>query len=330
MKALPQDRALALWIAEPGRAELRATDLPTPVSGELRVRARLSGISRGTEALVFHGKVPSSEWERMRCPFQEGSFPFPVKYGYAMVGQVEVGPAPWPGRRVLSLYPHQSRFNLPAEAAIAVPDEIPDCRAALAPQMETALNATWDGAPRIGDRLAVVGAGAVGALTAYLCGRIADTEVVLVDANPDRAAVAEALGVGFTTPQAPPSADRDLVFHASGSSAGLDLALSLAGFEAEVVELSWYGVSPVTTCLGGAFHSRRLSLRASQVGWVAPSRRARWSPRRRLEAALSLCRDPRLDVLVHEETALADAPARLGAILADPDTLFHLIRYPEL
>jgi 2-desacetyl-2-hydroxyethyl bacteriochlorophyllide A dehydrogenase len=317
----------ALWVTGPGSAELRSMQLPVLASDSLQVRAINSGISRGTESLVFHGNVPESEWARMRCPFQEGEFPFPVKYGYAMVGRVEDGPAERIGERVFSLYPHQSRFVVPAASAIPIPDAVSDRRAVLAAQMETAMNGTWDAAPRIGDRIAIVGGGVAGCLLAYLCSRVPGTQVTLIDINPDRRAVAAALGAGFAMPDEEPPSGCDLVFHASGTAEGLALALSLAGFEATVVEMSWYGAKPVAVDLGGVFHSQRLTILSSQVGSVSPARRARWDHRRRLSQALSLCADPRLDVLVSDETPFADIPARLPDILGAPGALCHLIRY---
>ncbi|HTJ65010.1 MAG TPA: zinc-binding alcohol dehydrogenase [Alphaproteobacteria bacterium] len=287
------------------------------------MRALVSGISRGTESLVFHGRVPESEWARMRCPFQEGDFPFPVKYGYAMVGVLEDEPGP----RFFALYPHQSRFVVPKDWAVPVPAEVSDERAVLAPQMETALNATWDSGPRIGDRIAVVGGGVIGCLTAYLCSRIAGTEVTLIDIDPSRRAVADALGITFATPDGPLPENCDLVFHASGKSDGLYRALGLAGFEATIVELSWYGTNPVNVPLGGAFHSQRLTLLSSQVGNVAPARRPRWPHNRRLAKALSLCADPALDCLVSDETPFADLPQKLPSILGAPGALCHLVRY---
>jgi NADPH:quinone reductase-like Zn-dependent oxidoreductase len=322
------ETAAALWLVAPGRAEIRPAEAPLPAAGALRLRALVSAISRGTEALVFQGKVPESEWQRMRCPFQEGDFPFPVKYGYALVGRVEDGPAERIGSRVFCLYPHQSRVTLPAEAALAIPAGLPIERAALAAQMETALNATWDGAPRIGDRIAVVGAGVIGCLVGYLCGRLPRTAVTLVDPDESRREVASALGVSFATPDDRPPQDCDLVFHASGQSSGLELSLSLAGFEATVIELSWYGSAAVSVGLGGAFHSQRLTLRASQVGTVAPARRARWSRQRRLAQAMLLTADPRLDILVRSETPFEALPDALPAILGEPGALCHLVRYP--
>jgi threonine dehydrogenase-like Zn-dependent dehydrogenase len=322
------ETAAALWLVAPERAEIRPAAALFPAPGSLRLRALVSAISRGTEALVFQGRVPESEWQRMRCPFQDGDFPFPVKYGYALVGIVEDGPAERIGTRVFCLHPHQSRVTLPAEAALPIQAEIPSERAALAAQMETALNATWDAAPRIGDRIAVVGAGVIGCLVGYLCARLPGTTVTLVDSDESRRAVAGALGVSFATPGEGPPQDCDLVFHASGQSGGLDLSLGLAGFEATVIELSWYGTAAASVALGGAFHSQRLTLRASQVGAVAGARRARWSRQRRLAQALALTVDPRLDILVHSETPFDRLPDALPAILGRPGALCHLVRYP--
>lgn len=303
----------ALWYAAAGRAELRDAPAAAPQPDEVRVRALHGAISRGTEALVFHGKVPASEHERMRGPHMGGNFPFPVKYGYAVVGEIEDGAAR--GRRVFALHPHQSVFTLPAGAVVPLPDAVPAPRAVLAANMETALNAVWDGAPAPADRIAVVGAGVVGALVAYLCASLRGAEVTLVDIDPSRAALAKSLGVGFAAPAAAPQ-DCDVVFHASGSGAGLATAIGCAGDEARVVELSWYGAGDVPLPLGGAFHSRRLTLISSQVGRVAPSHRPRWPHARRLAAAIALLTDARLDALLAPPVKFSDLPAALPRILA--------------
>ena len=326
MSASRNATARALWTTGAGQAEIRDELVLPPAFGEVTVRTLESGISRGTEALVFAGRVPESEWARMRCPSQAGDFPFPVKYGYAAVGIVEDGPPERLGQRVFCLHPHQTLFTVPEAAAIPVPDDVPTRRAVLAAQIETALNATWDAAPRIGDRIAVVGGGAIGCLTAWLCARLPGTQVTLIDIDPARARTAAALGFGFANAASAPT-HCDLVFHASGTSDGLALALSLAGFEAEVMDLSWYGDATVTLPLGSAFHSQRLSLRASQVGAVAPARRARWSHGRRLALALSLAGDLRLDALVQASTPFEHLPDALPAILGQPGALFYRVTY---
>jgi hypothetical protein len=305
----------ALWFVAPGRAEWREESVPEPAVGQLRVRALFSGISRGTESLIFHGRVPAGEYSRMRAPFQAGDFPFPVKYGYAAVGQIEDGPADMAGRTVFSLHPHQTVYNLPREFVNVLPDGLPPTRAVMAANMETALNAVWDGGALPGSRIAVIGAGVVGCLVAYLAGRMPGTEVTLVDIAPARARIAEALSVAFATPDQAP-VDCDLVFHASGSASGLGTALACAGDEATVIEMSWYGDGTVPVALGGAFHSRRLRLISSQVGKVANSQRSRWSHARRMSAALGLLRDPALDVLLEPACRFSDLPDRLPAILA--------------
>jgi threonine dehydrogenase-like Zn-dependent dehydrogenase len=319
--------ARAFWLAAPGRGELRQAALAPPAAGEVLVRALASGISRGTESLVFLGRVPESQHQAMRCPFQEGDFPAPVKYGYASVGVVEAGPPELVGRRVFCLHPHQDRYVVPRDAVLPLPEGLPVARAVLAANMETALNGLWDGAPRLGDRIAVVGCGTVGALAAALAARIPGTRVEIVDIDPGRAGLAAALGCRFAAPR-DASGDADLVIHASGSAAGLATALALAGLEATVLELSWYGDAPVAAPLGEAFHSRRLRLVASQVGAVAPARRARRTRRQRLEQALALLTDPVFDRLITGESDFAELPAVLARLASDPDgALCHLIRY---
>ncbi len=321
--------ARSFWIAAPGRGELRCAALPKLAAGHVRVRTLVSAISRGTESLVFHGRVPESQYHSMRCPFQDGDFPAPVKYGYAAVGIVEAGPDSLIGRRVFCLHPHQDRFDVPADAVLSIPDAVPDTRAALAANMETAVNALWDAAPLIGDRIAVVGAGVVGCLAAALAARLPGTRVELVDVNPARAPFAAAFDCRFATP-GEAAIDADLVIHASGSAAGLATSLRLAGFEATVLELSWYGDASVAAPLGEAFHNRRLTLRASQVGEVAPSRRARRSRRQRLALALELLADPVYDRLLTGENGFDELPAVLARLAVAPgDALCQIVRYPS-
>lgn len=317
----------ALWYTKPGVAELRTSPLAAPKPGEARVRMLWSGVSRGTERLVSGGAVPASEWERMRCPLQEGAFPFPVKYGYCAVGQVEDGPPELIGRTVFALHPHQDVFVAPLAMLVPVPDGVPARRATLAANMETALNAHWDAGTGPGDHVVVVGAGIVGLMVAHLAARIPGTEVTVVDVAEARAPVAQALGARFALPEAAPR-DADIVFHTSASAAGLATALRSAGMEGTVVELSWYGDKRIDVPLGDAFHSRRLKLISSQVGQVSPSRRPRWTYRRRVEAALAMLANPALDALVAEAIPFGQAPKLLPALLSsDTPALAPVIEY---
>ena len=307
--------AKALWYVSPGVAEIRTQAVGAPVAGEAQVRTVFSGLSRGTERLVLAGQVGPSEWQRMRAPLQEGNFPFPVKYGYCAVGVVNAGPEKLIGKTVFCLHPHQDWFNVPVERLTVVPDVVPARRGTLAANMETALNAMWDAGVGPGDRIVVVGGGIVGLLVAHLAGRLPGAEVTLVDVDAGRGPLAKQLGVRFALPK-DAIGEADVVFHTSASAAGLDTAIKLTGEEGSIVEMSWYGDHKVAVELGGAFHSRRLKLVSSQVGKISPTRRARWDYGRRLEAALKLLEDLRLDVLVAETVPFAEAAKRVPEILA--------------
>ncbi len=321
--------ARAFWVAEPGRGEIRPVALPEPGPDDVLVRTLRTAVSRGTETLVFNGRVPASQHTIMRAPFQVGDFPGPVKYGYLNVGVVERGPRALVGRTVFCLYPHQTSYVVPAAAVTVVPDGVPAARAVLAGTVETAVNALWDARPLVGDRVAVVGAGMVGCCVARLLAGIPGVSVTLVDVDSTRAATAAALRLGFAAPAEAPR-ELDLVVHTSGTSTGLETSLDLLAPDGEVLELSWYGDAPVTLGLGGSFHSRRLTVRSSQVGEIAGARRSRRTHADRLALALDLLRDSAFDVLLTGESTFEELPALMPK-LADGSlrALCRSIIYPD-
>lgn len=319
--------AEAFWITAPGRGEIRPVSLPAPGPDEVLVRTLWSGVSRGTESLVFRGQVPADQAEAMRAPYQDGDFGDAVKYGYLNVGVVEAGPESLVGRTVFCLYPHQTAYVVPVAAVVPLPDQVPAARGVLTGSVETAVNALWDAGPLVGDRIAVLGAGMIGCCVARLLVQIPGVDVVLADPVPARAAVAAALGVPFAAPQDVPP-DRDLVFHASATAAGLERSLELLGRDGTVLELSWYGDRPVPLRLGGWFHSRRLTIRSSQVGTVAPARAGRRTHSDRLAIAAGLLADPAFDALLLPPRPFAELPAVL-AELAETGGLCQLIEYRD-
>jgi NADPH:quinone reductase-like Zn-dependent oxidoreductase len=321
--------ALAYWLREPGVGEIRPVALPRPGCDDVLVRTLCSGVSRGTEALVFRGGVPASQYAAMRAPFQEGDFPGPVKYGYLNVGVVEHGPADLLGRTVFCLHPHQTAYVVPAAAVTVVPDGVPPSRAVLAGTVETAVNALWDAAPLLGDRVAVVGAGMVGCCVARLLGLFPGVRTTLVDVDAARAGLAAELGVDFALP-GQVEGGLDLVVHTSGTSAGLQLSLDLLAAEGTVIDLSWYGDAEVRLSLGGTFHSGRLSIRSSQVGAVAASRRARRTAADRLELALEMLQDPAFDAVITGASPFDQLPDVMGRLASGKlPALCHTIAYPE-
>jgi threonine dehydrogenase-like Zn-dependent dehydrogenase len=311
--------ARAFWITAPGHGEMRAATLPAASPEQTQVRTLSSGVSRGTEALVFAGRVPPNQYAAMRAPLMSGNFPFPVKYGYSAVGRTDHG------KRVFVLHPHQDVFIAPTAMCIPVPHDVPTARAVLAANMETALNLLWDTAPLAGERMLVIGAGVIGLLTASLLARIPAARVTVVDLDPARAPIARSLGCDFATVADAPG-EQELVVHASASEAGLRLALDCAAFEARIIEASWFGDAAPSIPLGEAFHARRLRLVATQVGAVAPAMRGRRSHAERLTTALALLADPVYDALLDGPTRFDDLPAAMPRILA-PGGLCHVITY---
>ncbi|WP_339799720.1 zinc-binding alcohol dehydrogenase [uncultured Marinobacter sp.] len=320
----------AFWVTGPGQGRIEPAPLNAVPEADsdapwVEVETLYSGISRGTESLVFQGRVPESEHQRMRSPFQQGEFPFPVSYGYINVGRVVAGEPSLLGKTVFSLFRHQRRFRVPAGAVTPLPDGLPPERGVLAANMETAINGLWDGQPAVGDRIAVVGCGVVGCLVAWLASRIPGTRVTAIDTNPRRRAVLETLGVTFA--EHCDDDDHDLVFHTSGHGAGLSTALALAGQEGRIVEMSWYGATPVTAPLGEAFHARRLQLVSSQVGHLPAGRTPRWDYRKRMALALELLQDDSLDQLITGESAFETLPEVMATLATATDIICHRIVY---
>jgi Zn-dependent alcohol dehydrogenase len=306
------NEARALWTVAANRCELRTETLPEPSADQRLIRTTATGISRGTERLVLMGRVPQSQHATMRCPLQQGDFPFPVKYGYSAVGTVEAT-----GQRVFVLHPHQDRFIAPAAMCIPVPDTVPDSRAILAANMETAVNVLWDAQPLLGERALVIGAGVVGLLAAHLLARIPGLDVTVCDIDARRSAVAESLGARFCAPEDAPG-DNDLVIHASADPAGLRRALELCAFEARIIEASWFGTREASLPLGEAFHSKRLRIVSTQVGAVAPALRGRRTHAQRMVLALDLLANPALDALVGPATRFDDLPEAMPRLLNPP------------
>lgn len=322
-------QATAYWTTAREHGELRSEELSAPGPDEALVRTLYSGISKGTEMVVHRGSVPPRVAEEMRAPHQEGDFPGPVKFGYLSVGVVEDGPEAWLGQRVFCLNPHQDRYVVPISSLTRIPADVPSRRAVLTGTVETAVNALWEAGPRLGDRVAVVGAGLVGGMVATLLRTFPLGRLQLIDVDPDRKQLADALGVDFTHPD-DALADCDIVFHCSASQEGLERSLQLVGDEGDVIEMSWYADREVTLPLGEDFHARRLSIRASQVGVVARARRHRRTNADRLDLAVQLLADPVFEAFLTGLSPFADLPDVVRDLASGArNALCHVIEYPQ-
>lgn len=314
-------------------ASLKSCPLPPFNSQSVRIKTLYSGISRGTESLVFNGLIPESEWQTMRCPHQSGAFSFPISYGYSVVGKViETGPEitkMFPGDIVFVLHPHQEQIVAQGDMVRPVPEEIPAMRAVLAANMETALNGVWDGGVDVHHKVSVIGGGVVGLLTAYLANKVTEATVSVIDINPNKQEIAEKLGLRFATPDDAP-AEQDIIFNTSSSETGLQCGLDHLAFEGSLIEMSWYGDKPVQLSLGGRFHSQRLKIISSQVGHVSPSKRTTHGYEGRMAEVMQWLADPLLDHLLEEEIAFKALPDVLPEIFSkESDILCQVVRYGE-
>jgi hypothetical protein len=305
--------ARALWIEAAGRAVLREETLPPPREGWCCVEALYSAVSPGTERLVASGGVPAEVAELMRCPYMEGAFPFPVKYGYSLVGRVADGPLA--GKVVHLLHPHQERAQVRVGDLRVVPDDVPPERATLAANLETAVTALWDGRVTAGERVLVVGFGIVGSLVARLVSAIPGVELDVIERDPAKRDLASTLG--FTARETP-RGEYDVAFGASGSAAEVQIAIDAVGNEGRVIELSWLGLQSAPLLLGGSFHSGRKQLIASQVSQIPPGLRGRWDYARRTQLVFSLLRDPVFDRHITTQVAFHELPAFVEELCTTP------------
>lgn len=315
-------------------AKLQRVALKPLKEKEILVETHYSGVSRGTERLVYSGSVPTTEWQAMRCPNQAGDFDFPITYGYACVGKViEIGSSVTkvnPDELIFALHPHQSHFVIDEDWANPLPEALPLDRAVLSANMETALNANWDADFNPDSRVAVIGGGVVGLLTGYLASRSSNAPVTLIDIDPRKSEIATKLGLEFCLGDGLSKSGHlfDVLFHTSASGNGLQSAIDHANFEATIVEMSWYGEKSVNLTLGGRFHSQRLKLVSSQVGAVSPKKRANISHAERLQIAMGHLKDDALDALLYPHIEFSELPTQLSQIF-DPayDALCPLVTY---
>jgi 2-desacetyl-2-hydroxyethyl bacteriochlorophyllide A dehydrogenase len=317
----------ALAFTGPRRVALVDDECGPPPAGHVLVRTRVSAISAGTELLVYRGDLPSGRPVDETLPALGGTpFGYPVRYGYAAVGEVagagdEVPPY-WTGRRVFAFHPHASAFVAPLDELLEVPAGLDAERAALYANMETAVNLVLDGAPRVGERVAVIGQGVVGLLTTSLLARFPLDALVVVDPVATRAHLGRSLGAGAAVADAAEARatlgpnGADLTFELSGNPSALDAAISVTGREGRVVVGSFYGAKRAAVDLGGHFHRGRLTLASSQVSRIAPALAGRWDRARRRELAWrELARVDTAPLVTHRYALgrAAEAYARLDA-----------------
>ncbi|MFP4090098.1 MAG: zinc-dependent alcohol dehydrogenase [Cyclobacteriaceae bacterium] len=319
------DKPLALWHLSEKHSALQEAEVPYHPEADCLVRASYSLVSTGTERLVARGQVPDSLQPYMSVPYMQGSFSFPIKYGYSLAGEVAEGPAELQGKKVQLLHPHQQWCRVPARELTIIPEKVPPLRASLASNLETALNAVWDSGVTVGDSVLLVGFGIIGSLLARLLSGIKGLDLQIYDKDLNRNELAEKMGFRLADQ---PHQHFDLAFHCSGSSEGLQLCLDHTAFESKVIELSWYGQQQVGIQLGGSFHYQRKQIVSSQVSHVSGRQRSRWDYQRRKALVMALLEDSAYDQHISEVIEFADSPALFDKIRkGDNSALSWAIRY---
>lgn len=321
--------AKALWFRTRGHAEILEERLPRLRPGWCRLHTLFSAISPGTERLVYSGEVPEDLHREMRCPYMGGKFPFPVKYGYSLVGKITEGPEDSIGSVVHVLHPHQDQCIVRTEHTFPIPPQVPPSRATLASNLETAVNAIWDSEVTIGEHALIIGFGAVGSLVARLLSFMSGIKLEIVDANPSKIALAEKMGFKACDPGSV-SGNFDLAFHASRSSDGLQLAVDRVGFEGRIIELSWYGTNKISLSLGGTFHSQRKAILSSQVATPSRRQRSRWDHARRRSLVFELLERSEFDSHITHSVPFGGLPDIYNKLKAHPtEGLSYLVKYHE-
>jgi 2-desacetyl-2-hydroxyethyl bacteriochlorophyllide A dehydrogenase len=329
-----------LWWTALRTGELRAEPLPPPGPEDVVVQAIASGISAGTELLVYRGQVPPEL--PLDLPTLAGSFRYPIKYGYASVGRVAAAGAAVrdraPGDLVFALHPHQSTYVLPAARTVLLPPNLPPEHGVFLANLETAVNVALDAAPRLGETVLLSGLGVVGLLVLQTLRRTGVAEIIAVDPLPRRRALAARLGASLTlAPDADVAAQArartagrgvDLAVEVSGAPAALGPAIEAVADEGTVVVASWYGTKSVPLHLGSHFHRGRVRLRSSQVGHLDPALAPRWDHARRQAVALRLLAELPLGDLISHRIPFAQAPEAFALLDERPaDALQVVLTY---
>ena len=318
---------------------------PLPNEGEVLVQTRYSGISAGTEAMIYRGLFPDNLMLDESLPALSGEFKYPFRYGYCCVGQIvecgkNISPE-WQGKRVFAFHPHASHFTIPLKDLIPLPDTLRDEDAVFIPNMETAVNFLQDGRPLLGESVIVFGLGMVGLLTSALLGQFPLGFLGCLDLFPQRRQIALSLGADIALNPAEfpqpgtlretlclaglTQAGADLVYELSGNPQALNQAIEVCGFNSRVVIGSWYGKKSVSLDLGSAFHRNRISLYSSQVSTIAPPLSGRWDKNRRFEVVFEQLEKVKPGNWISHVFPLIEAEQVFQLLIDSPDEVLQAI-----
>ncbi len=298
----------ALWHLSESSTILKTTNIRNDHPTSCLIKSLYSLVSTGTERLVAQGKVPGNLQEAMKVPYMEGSFGFPLTYGYSLVGEIIEGPEHLISKNVHIMHPHQSMLYADEAHVALIPEDIPSKRAVLISNLETAINAVWDSEVTLGENVFVAGFGTIGSLLCQVLRKFPAIDLHVLEPNQARCEKARSWGFNAVQAITLPEPPFDVAFNTSCHENGLQVCIDSVGYEGKVVELSWYGTQSVNINLGKSFHHFRKQIISSQVSQIPGHKLSRWDYRRRKALAFDLLKDPFFDELLTDEISFEDAP----------------------
>jgi len=311
-----------------------------PATGEVRIQTLFSGISHGSEMMVYRGEIPADLSLDATLPSLQGNFSFPIKYGYASTGRIiDVGEGVnglEAGDLVFAFNPHETCYTVPATVVIKLPEGLDPKHGIFAANVETALNALLDAAPRLGERAVIIGQGVVGLLITQLVRKAGASLIVTSDMYAKRRALSQKAGANLVVDPATESLDdrvyemtggagADVVIEVSGEPRALNDAIKITAQEGRVVVVSWYGTKRADLALGSDFHRKRLTLRSSQVSNLDPSLAPRWTIARRRQLAASYLSELLLEELISNVVPFEQAGEAYRLICEQPQEVIQVV-----
>ena len=333
-----------IYFTGPRQIEIRESEIPVPSRGTVLVKAIASGISSGTELLIYRGEAPKDMPADATIAALDHTLEYPLSYGYSMVGQVvEIGPdidPGWKGKLVFAFHHHTAYFLASVDSLFCLPEDVTVDEAIFLPNMETAVNLLLDGKPLIGERIAVFGQGIVGLLTVSLLALQPISQLFTFDLHPARRTASQKIGAHLSLDpltydfqgQAQSSnlnpgkqTGFDLTYELSGAPSALDQAVAITGYDGRIIVGSWYGTKRVSLDLGTHFHRSRMKLISSQVSTISPELLGRWNTQRRIDVAWKMLRRIRPASFITHRFSLENAAQAYALLDNQPDHIIQAV-----
>ena len=318
-------KSQSLWLIKKNKPKILSKDIYYKKNNKtVLVKTLYSGISKGTENLVARGKIHKSQFKIMRCPFQDGNFSFPIKYGYINIGEIIDGPISLTGKKIFTLFPHQTVFEISTKNINLIKNKNAK-KYLLTANMETAVNIFWDSQAKKNDRILIVGLGSVGLLTAYFFKLKGYKNLYVSDVNLSKKSIAKKLNLNFIHYNK--INNLDCIINTTSNYDVLNNSFTKLNLDGKIIEASWYGEKVGKLNLGNEFHSKRLRIISSQVSNIPLHMQKKHNYRSRLKIAINALNDDKLLLLINSVSKFENLEKNYISILKDKNIIIHAIKY---